>query len=65
MKERDAMETITDKIIVCECACGCSKKIATTFEHIRYQNNWYYNIECLMNHIGAKFDEVTMEGEKI
>lgn len=47
--------------IVTKCACGCGREIAEGYEHIRYEGTWLYEYECLMNVVGAYWDEVVTE----
>lgn len=44
--------------VICECACGCKRDITEGYEHIFYEENWFYDVECLVKFLGAEWREV-------
>jgi hypothetical protein len=41
-----------------QCACGCGEEIAVGYRHLECDGEWFYDEECLLKHIGAKWRAV-------
>lgn len=44
-----------DAAVIALCGCGCGSQIVEGYFHIECDGEWYYDNECLMKKIGAKW----------
>lgn len=39
--------------LIAKCACGCGEEIYEGYEHINYDDDWFYEDWCLLKYLGA------------
>ena len=39
--------------IISKCACGCGEEIVRGYEHIEWDDYWFYDTSCFLKYHGA------------